>query len=170
MASTQGNPADFFQHPAALGSNLYNRDRVKAIPPEGRRSGLGSQLNATPSISAPAEPESPPKVGYTLVSMHEHAQILSHSCGQLSSALQQAPPLHPPPLLPLPEHCCKLSHSNSPVMLHAIDSRSHENVMLYADPASFGGKVIAVLMSHCVPYTVWHCCYISTLTSLRMSS
>ena len=36
LAATQGNPADFFQHPAPLGSNLYDRDRVRAQIPAGR--------------------------------------------------------------------------------------------------------------------------------------
>lgn len=53
MASTEGNPANFFQHPAPLGSNLYDRDRIKATPPEGRQLGAGGQ----PFSSTKATPE-----------------------------------------------------------------------------------------------------------------
>ena len=62
MASTQGNPADFFQHPTPLGSNLYDRDRARATPPEGRQIGFGGQPNSLPTTSTPAEPETPEKV------------------------------------------------------------------------------------------------------------
>ena len=63
MASTQGNPADFFQHSAPLGSNLYDRDRARATPPEGRQIGFGGQPNSLPTTSISAEPETPEKVG-----------------------------------------------------------------------------------------------------------
>ncbi len=63
MASTQGNPADFFQHPVPLGSNLYDRDRPRATPPEGRQIGFGGQPNSLPTTGTPAEPETPEKVG-----------------------------------------------------------------------------------------------------------
>lgn len=56
MASTQGSPANFFQHPAPLGSNLYDRDRVRVIPPEGRQRKMGNQPASAPSSSAVAEP------------------------------------------------------------------------------------------------------------------
>ena len=62
MASTQGNPADFFQHPTPLGSNLYDRDRARATPPEDRQIGFGGQLNLLSTTSTPAEPETPEKV------------------------------------------------------------------------------------------------------------
>ena len=64
MASTQGSPADFFQHPAPLGSNLYDRDRARAAPPEGRQIGSGGQPNSLPITCTPAdsEPETPEKV------------------------------------------------------------------------------------------------------------
>ena len=69
MASTQGNPDNFFQHPAPLGSNLYDRDRVRAIPPEGRQSGVGVQLASAPNLSAAAESKTADKV---LPSNHQH--------------------------------------------------------------------------------------------------
>ena len=53
MAAAQGNAANFFQHPAPLGSNLYDRDRVRAIPPEGRQ--LGGQPPPTPNVTASAD-------------------------------------------------------------------------------------------------------------------
>ena len=54
MASTKGNPANFFQHPAPLGSNLYDRDRVKATPPEGRQLGAGVQhVSSTKAATEP---------------------------------------------------------------------------------------------------------------------
>ena len=62
MASTQGNPADFFQHPTPLGSNLYDRDRARATPPEDRQIGFGGQPNLLSTTSTPAEPETPEKV------------------------------------------------------------------------------------------------------------
>lgn len=43
LAATQGNPADFFQHPAPLGSNLYDRDRLRAQIPAGRGVALSDQ-------------------------------------------------------------------------------------------------------------------------------
>ena len=63
MAGIQGNPADFFQHPAPLGSNLYDRGRIRALPPEGRQIGVGGQLMSLPSMSTPTEPDPPKKVG-----------------------------------------------------------------------------------------------------------
>ena len=62
MTSTQGNPADFFQHPTPLGSNLYDRDRARAAPPKDRQIGFGGQPNLLPTTSTPAEPETPEKV------------------------------------------------------------------------------------------------------------
>lgn len=61
MASTQGNPADFFQHPAPLGSNLYDRDRAKAIPPEGRQT-HEQQLSPVQAPTASAGAQAVPKV------------------------------------------------------------------------------------------------------------
>ncbi|KAA6427690.1 MAG: hypothetical protein FRX49_02353 [Trebouxia sp. A1-2] len=71
MASTQGNPADFFQHPALLGSNLYDRDRPRATPPEGRQIGFGGQPNSLLTTSTPAEPEAPEKEAKPYTGLHE---------------------------------------------------------------------------------------------------
>lgn len=53
MAGTRGNPANFFQHPAPLGSNLYDRDRVRVVPPAGRQLGPGGQAGSLSSIPTP---------------------------------------------------------------------------------------------------------------------
>lgn len=53
MAGTRGNPANFFQHPAPLGANLYDRGRVRVVPPAGRQLGPGVQAGSLSSIPAP---------------------------------------------------------------------------------------------------------------------
>ena len=63
MESTKGNPADYFQHPAPLGSNLYDRNRVKALPPEGRQSAQGRQLSPVQSPDTAADPETAAQAG-----------------------------------------------------------------------------------------------------------
>ncbi|KAL3145426.1 hypothetical protein ABBQ38_001671 [Trebouxia sp. C0009 RCD-2024] len=67
MAGTRGNPANFFQHPAPLGSNLYDRDRVRVVPPAGRQLGPGGQAGSLSSIPTPestsAEKEAKPAGG-----------------------------------------------------------------------------------------------------------
>ena len=52
LAATQGNPADFFQHPAPLGSNLYDRDRVRAQIPAGRGVAVSDQVAQAEAAAA----------------------------------------------------------------------------------------------------------------------
>ena len=52
LAATQGNPADFFQHPAPLGSNLYDRDRVRAQVPAGRGVAVSDQVAQAEAAAA----------------------------------------------------------------------------------------------------------------------
>lgn len=56
MASMQGDPADFFQHPALLGSNLYDRDRPRQSPPKGRRASTATAQKPTAAQPAPPSP------------------------------------------------------------------------------------------------------------------
>lgn len=53
MAGTSGNPADFFQHPAPLGSNLYDRDRPRVAPPQGRQNPT-QLVKPVPEAAAPS--------------------------------------------------------------------------------------------------------------------
>ncbi|KAK9806807.1 hypothetical protein WJX72_003504 [[Myrmecia] bisecta] len=80
VAAVQGEPADFFQHPSALGANLYDRDRQKASPPAGRHSDPAS--TATPASEPAAASSAPP------------AQIIPDLLASANgtSAAQPAPP------------------------------------------------------------------------------
>ena len=113
MASTEGNPANFFQHPAPLGSNLYDRDRVKATPPEGRQLRAGSQPLA--STKAAPEPSSAEKASMRCDCAGALPYCAVLCCAVLCCAVLRArnlctamsaaapPPLpHPPPPFPLP--------------------------------------------------------------------
>lgn len=71
MASTQGNPANFFQHPAPLGSNLYDRDRARVIPPEGRQLGPGGTSRGAATTETAPEPSSPEKEAKPVGGLHE---------------------------------------------------------------------------------------------------
>ena len=57
LAATQGNPADFFQHPSPLGSNLYDRGRVRAQVPAGRGVAASDQVAQAEAAAALAAAE-----------------------------------------------------------------------------------------------------------------